>query len=121
MKKMRHLILLIILCMSPLCLHAQESMSRQIYSQAEGEYETGRIEQAIQLLQGHLEDFDGLLKQSAYRLLSLCCYTISCFSIMIFGCRAGGEKNNENLIITVLAPLLYHSSLRNKRKICFRR
>ena len=76
MKKMLHLILMIILCMSPLCLHAQESMSRQIYSQAEGEYETGRIEQAIQLLQGHLNDFDGLLKQSAYRLLSLCYLSI---------------------------------------------
>ena len=71
-----HLILLIILSMSPLCIHAQESISRQVYSQAESEYETGRIEQAIQLLQGHLEDFDGLLRQSAYRLLSLCYLSI---------------------------------------------
>ena len=61
-----------VLCLSALCAHAQENTSRQIYQQAESEYGIGRIDQAIQLLQGHLDDFEGNLKQSAYRLLALC-------------------------------------------------
>ena len=72
MKRKLHLILLTILCLWSLCIHAQESTSRQIYAQAESEYATDRIENAIQLLQDNLEHFDGLLKQSAYRLLALC-------------------------------------------------
>ena len=72
MNKKRHLILLIILCLTSLCIHAQESSSRQIYNQAESEYTIGRIDQAIQLLQDNLDKFNGLLKQSAYRLLALC-------------------------------------------------
>jgi iron complex outermembrane receptor protein len=71
MKKL-HLFLIFGLCLWSLCVHAQESTSRQIYNQAESEYEIGRIDQAIQLLQSNLENFDGLLEQSAYRLLSLC-------------------------------------------------
>ena len=72
MKKILHLILLFLLCLPPARLYAQESTIRQIYNQAESEYETGRIEQAIQLLHDHLDHFNGLLKQSAYRLLALC-------------------------------------------------
>ena len=72
MKKKLHLFLLIGLCLTSLCIHAQENSSRQIYNQAESEYGVGRIEQAIQLLQGNLDAFDGALKQSAYRLLALC-------------------------------------------------
>ena len=53
-------------------VHAQNESMRQIYDQAESEYQIGRIEQAIDLLQTHLNDFDGNLKQNAYRLMSLC-------------------------------------------------
>lgn len=72
MKKILHLLILIGLCLTSVCMHAQENVSRQIFNQAESEYGVGRIEQAIQLLQDHLDDFDGALKQSAYRLLALC-------------------------------------------------
>ena len=67
-----HLLFIILLCLSSLCSHAQESTSRKIFNQAESEYNIGRVEQAIQLLTDNLGDFDGLLKQSAYRLLALC-------------------------------------------------
>ena len=71
MKKL-HLFIVLGLSLWSLCVHAQESTSRQIFNQAESEYEIGRIDQAIQLLQSNLENFDGLLEQSAYRLLALC-------------------------------------------------
>lgn len=63
---------LIGLCLMSLCIHAQENPSRQIYNQAESEYRVGRIDQAIQLLQDHMDTFDGAVKQSACRLLALC-------------------------------------------------
>ena len=72
MKKILHLAILIAFCLLSVCTHAQENAPRQILNQAESEYEIGRIEQAIELLQGHLSKFEGNLKQSAYRLLALC-------------------------------------------------
>ncbi|MBO4607647.1 MAG: TonB-dependent receptor, partial [Prevotella sp.] len=72
MKKRLHLFFLIGLCLMSLCIHAQENPSRQIYNQAESEYRVGRIDQAIQLLQDHMDTFDGAVKQSACRLLALC-------------------------------------------------
>ena len=71
MKKL-HLIITLIFWLSTLSVHAQENASRQIFNQAESEFAIGRVEQAIQLLQDNLVGFDGLLKQSAYRLLALC-------------------------------------------------
>ena len=71
MKKL-HLIIILIFWLSTLSVHAQENASRQIFNQAESEFAIGRVEQAIQLLQDNLVGFDGLLKQSAYRLLALC-------------------------------------------------
>ena len=65
-------VLLMVLCLSSLGAHAQESSSRQIYLQAESEYAIGHIEQAIQLLQDNLASFEGNLKQSVCRLLALC-------------------------------------------------
>lgn len=50
---------------------AQESL-RQIYSQAENDYDIGRIEQALSLLQNNINDFNGNLLESAYRLMALC-------------------------------------------------
>ena len=72
MRKTLHLILSIVLCLSTFSVYAQENASRQIYNQAEREYNIGRIDQSIQLLQDNLSGFDGQLKQSAYRLLALC-------------------------------------------------
>ena len=53
-------------------VQAQENSARQIYNQAESEYEVGRIEQSLSLLQSNLPDFSGNLLQSAYRLMALC-------------------------------------------------
>ena len=51
---------------------AQESNMRQIYEQAEEDYNIGRIEQAMTLLGNNIDKFQGGLKQSAYRLMVLC-------------------------------------------------
>ena len=72
MKKRIRLIIFIGLCLSSLCTYAQENVSRQIFNQAESEYNVGRIDQAIELLQDNMADFEGNLKLSAYRLLALC-------------------------------------------------
>lgn len=69
---MKKIYLILWLCLFSLCSHAQENNARQIFNQAESEYDVGRIDQAIQLLQDNLEGFEGNLKQSAYRLLALC-------------------------------------------------
>ena len=53
-------------------VHAQNNSMRQIYDQAESEYQIGRLDQAIDLLQTHINSFQGNLKQNAYRLMSLC-------------------------------------------------
>jgi len=57
--------------LTTLSVSGQENI-RQIYNQAESEYDIGRIEQAILLLQDNITAFQGNLKQSAYRLLALC-------------------------------------------------
>jgi len=51
---------------------AQEGSMRQIYEQAAEEYNIGRIEQAMTLLSDNIDNFQGGLKQSAYRLMALC-------------------------------------------------
>ena len=54
-------------------VRAQENSSlRQVYTQAESEYELGRIEQALDLLQSNIQAFRGNQLQSAYRLMALC-------------------------------------------------
>ena len=55
-----------------LTVNAQESNVRLIYDQAENDYQIGRIEQAMDLLQDNMTSFSGNLKVSVYRLLSLC-------------------------------------------------
>lgn len=72
MKRKLRLFILIGFCLLSVSIHAQENTARQILNQAESEYDIGRIEQAIQLLREHLGEFEGNLRQSAYRLLSLC-------------------------------------------------
>ena len=58
--------------MTTLSVSGQDYTARQIYAQAESEYDIGRIEQALLLLQGNVEHFSGNLRESAYRLMALC-------------------------------------------------
>ena len=67
-----HIILLIVLLLPATTLAQDNASFRQIYSQAESEYQIGRLDQAKDLLQSHLHNFQGNLKQNAYRLISLC-------------------------------------------------
>ena len=71
MKKGLYLILIGLL-LTALPASGQEQTHRQIYNQAESEYEIGRIEQALSLLQDNIQDFNGNLLESAYRLMALC-------------------------------------------------
>ena len=49
-----------------------ENRLRQIYIQAEEEYQVGRLDQALKLLQENISRFDGNQRQSACRLIALC-------------------------------------------------
>ena len=69
---MRILLLMFFLLMTSAMWAQEENDLRQIYRQAEEEYAIGRFDSSIRLLDGNLSDFDGALKTSAYRLLSLC-------------------------------------------------
>ena len=62
-----------------LCFHVTALLSqtpdeqvRSVYELAESSYNIGRIEDAQRLLTGNLRLFSGSLRQSAYRMLSLC-------------------------------------------------
>ena len=70
MKKRLYLIIYMVAVM--LQVHAQKEAMRQVYEQAESEYQIGHIEQAQELLKEKITSFTGNLKVSAYRLLSLC-------------------------------------------------
>ncbi len=70
----KHLYLIILLCLSIQCSYAQTADEdyRNIYDTAVSDYEIGRIEQAEKNLKENLNNFPINLRQSAYRLLSLC-------------------------------------------------
>ena len=70
MKKRIYLIIYMVAIL--LQVHAQNESMRQVYDQAESEYQIGHIEQAKELLKEKITSFSGNLKVSAYRLLSLC-------------------------------------------------
>jgi iron complex outermembrane receptor protein len=73
MKSRLYLIIIIAVCfLTPGSVKAQDNSVRQIYSQAESDYETGRVEQALSTLQANIAIFKGNLQQSAYRLMALC-------------------------------------------------
>jgi len=63
-----------LLCLLPLCLTAQtvDEQNRSILERAEADYQIGRLEQVQQTLKNRLGGFDGSMRQSAFRLLSLC-------------------------------------------------
>ncbi len=69
---MRILIILLFLCASSLNAIAQESFLRQVYTQAENDYNLGRIEQASTALLDNMKAFQGNLRESSIRLLVLC-------------------------------------------------
>ena len=59
--------------MVPVMVSAQERQNlRQIYEKAEEAYQIGLLDQAIELLEGNLNNFSGNLRQSALRLVSIC-------------------------------------------------
>ncbi|MBR0049408.1 MAG: TonB-dependent receptor [Prevotella sp.] len=74
MKKSLYLIIYIMVVhLGSLNINAQDNSTlRQIYSQAESDYQLGRLEQAIDLLQTHQNNFQGNMRQNVYRLISLC-------------------------------------------------
>ena len=71
MNKKLHLIILISF-FACLTVCGQENTPRQIYDEAESNYNIGRIEQAVSLLGDNMSHFTGNLKQSAMRLMALC-------------------------------------------------
>ena len=73
MMKRLYLIIYIIGCCT-LALHAQkaEDQLRNIYDNAEQEYNIGRLEEARQMLSDKLQAFPSTLLLSAYRLMALC-------------------------------------------------
>ena len=71
MRKSIYILLIMILCAG--IVHAQDdSKMRDIYSQAENDYQIGRIEQARDALLENLSGFYGNQHQSALRLIALC-------------------------------------------------
>ena len=70
-RKMLLLAAVVTLQSSPLTCLAQEQGVRDIYVQAESDYEIGRIEQARDALIQNLNNFHDVLRQNALRLISL--------------------------------------------------
>ena len=67
------LLLVCLLAFMPLSAGAQtDTEMRDIYTQAESDYQIGRIEQARDALLQHLSDFHGNQRQNALRLIALC-------------------------------------------------
>ena len=73
MKRYLYQIIAVSIMLMPLMASAQEKQDlRQIYTKAEEAYQIGQLDQAIELLEGNLNDFTGNLRQSALRLVSIC-------------------------------------------------
>lgn len=73
MKKYLCNIFTVSMMLMPLTGSAQEKQDlRQVYTKAEEAYQIGQLDQAIELLEGNLNDFTGNLRQSALRLVSIC-------------------------------------------------
>ena len=71
MKRVTFLLLLVLNVHVFWAQNADEQL-RGIYEQAEMSYNIGRLEEAQTLINSCLKNFSGTLRQSAYRLLSLC-------------------------------------------------
>ena len=73
MRRYRYNILAVCMMLMPLMVSAQEKQNqRQVYEKAEEAYQIGQLDHAIELLEDHLNDFSGNLRQSALRLVSIC-------------------------------------------------
>ena len=73
MKRFWIIILAVSMMWMPVMVSAQEKQNqRQVYEKAEEAYQIGQLDQAIELLEDHLNDFTGNLRQSALRLVSIC-------------------------------------------------
>ena len=68
----RPLILLLALLYATVGQAQVATQSQSTYEEAEKEFQIGHIDQAIQLLDQHLQSYKGTLLVSAYRLLALC-------------------------------------------------
>ena len=71
---MKQILLFILLAFLPLTLSAQttEERYRAIYDAAEQDYNIGRLEEAEKQLKDNIDNFPVALRQSVYRMLSLC-------------------------------------------------
>ncbi len=73
MKRYWIIILAVSMMWMPVMVSAQEKQNqRQVYEKAEEAYQIGQLDQAIELLEDHLNNFSGNLRQSALRLVSIC-------------------------------------------------
>ena len=67
MKKYLCNIFTVSMMLMPLTASAQEKQDlRQVYTKAEEAYQIGQLDQAIELLEGNLNDFTGNLRQAPY-------------------------------------------------------
>ena len=73
MKRYVYNILAVCMMLMPVMASAQEKQDiRQVYAKAEEAYQIGQLDQAIELLEGNLNDFTGNIRQNALRLVSIC-------------------------------------------------
>ena len=79
MNRRRFPTIVFVLLLTILSASAQESNPRQIYEQAEAEYNIGRILIAKNMLKDCVHDLSGTYRLGGYRLLSLCCLALDQF------------------------------------------
>ena len=73
MKRLHIILIIVAVLLVPMNIQAQgNDTSRDIYTQAENDYKIGRFDSALDLLEKNINDFQGNLRQNAYRLISLC-------------------------------------------------
>lgn len=73
MRNITYIVFTLFLSLSGIANAQQTEMDkRQLFTQAEQEYQIGRIDSAIDMLGREISTYSGTLKVSAYRLLALC-------------------------------------------------
>lgn len=103
MNRRRFSTIILALLMGIISAQAQENTPRQIYEQAEAEYQIGRILIAKNMLQGCVHNLSSTYRLGGYRLLSLCCLALDDFE----GARMYAElvlKENPYYTPTVEYP-----------------
>jgi len=79
MNRRRFSTIVIVLLLTILSASAQTNSPRQIYEQAEEEYNIGRIQIAKDMLKGCVHNLSSNFRLGGYRLLSLCCLALDEF------------------------------------------